>query len=81
MSVVGFAAKSGVVTKSGTSQQVSKMASYVFMINIYVKAAASQCQTDTFSVSNSNGPAPPVICGTNSGEHSMILMALSISFI
>ena len=29
----------------------------------------SQCSTDSFSVTN-GGNAAPVICGTNSGEHS-----------
>ncbi len=31
---------------------------------------ATQCLTDRFSVSNADGPNPPVICGTNTGEHS-----------
>ena len=30
----------------------------------------TQCLTDMFSVTNPNGISPPVICGTNSGEHS-----------
>ena len=30
---------------------------------------ASQCLTDTFSITNS-GSNSPMICGTNSGEHS-----------
>ena len=36
------------------------------------KAAStnSQCQTDQFIVTGSKGINPPVICGTNSGEHS-----------
>ncbi len=34
-----------------------------------IQSLASQCLTDTFSVS-SGGITPPVICGTNSGEHS-----------
>ena len=29
-----------------------------------------QCQTDTFSVTAPGNHAPPVICGTNTGEHS-----------
>ena len=32
---------------------------------------ASQCLTDTFSVTNS-GSSAPMICGTNSGEHSNV---------
>ncbi len=30
----------------------------------------TQCLTDSFSVTNPSGINPPVICGTNSGEHS-----------
>ena len=30
---------------------------------------STQCQTDTFSIT-SPGTTPPVICGSNSGEHS-----------
>ena len=33
-------------------------------------AAATQCQTDTFSVTNPGGATPPTICGINTGEHS-----------
>ena len=32
-----------------------------------------QCQTDMFSVTAPGNNAPPVICGTNSGEHSKYL--------
>lgn len=32
----------------------------------------TQCLTDTFSVSNPNGATPPVICGTNSGQHMYV---------
>ena len=31
---------------------------------------ATECLTDTFSVTGSGGTTPPVICGTNSGYHS-----------
>merc|ERR1719295_980656 len=31
-----------------------------------------QCQTDTFTVSSPCGKAPPVICGTNTGEHMYV---------
>jgi hypothetical protein len=34
---------------------------------------ATQCQTDTFSLTGPGGSTPPVICGTNSGEHSKLL--------
>ncbi len=32
--------------------------------------AVGQCLTDAFSVSNSDGPNPPTICGTNTDQHS-----------
>lgn len=35
-------------------------------------SAATQCLTDQFSVTNPNGAAPPVICGTNTGEHMVL---------
>ena len=31
---------------------------------------ATNCQTDTFTVTGSGGTTPPVICGTNTGYHS-----------
>ncbi len=34
---------------------------------------ATNCQTDTFSVTGSGGTTPPLICGTNTGYHSMII--------
>ncbi len=36
-------------------------------------AARGQCLTDSFSVSNPSGQSPPVICGTNSDQHSPYL--------
>ena len=36
----------------------------------------TQCSTDTFSVSNPDGPNPPAICGTNSNEHSEFFMTV-----
>ena len=37
-------------------------------------ADATQCLTDTFSVTNPGGGyAPPSICGRNTGEHSTVL--------
>ncbi len=36
----------------------------------------TQCSTDTFSVSNPDGPSPPAICGTNSNEHSEFFMTV-----
>ncbi len=32
---------------------------------------ASQCLTDTFSVTGPGGSVPPTICGTNSGQHGL----------
>jgi hypothetical protein len=37
-------------------------------------AQATQCLTDTFSVTNPSGLTPPSICGTNTGEHSKFLI-------
>ena len=31
--------------------------------------AATNCQTDTFSITGVSGGTPPVICGTNTGYH------------
>jgi hypothetical protein len=31
---------------------------------------ATECLTDTFSLTGPGGSVPPVICGTNTGEHS-----------
>jgi len=33
---------------------------------------ATECLTDTFSVTGSGGTTPPVICGTNTGYHSKL---------
>jgi hypothetical protein len=33
---------------------------------------ATNCLTDTFTVTGSGGSSPPVICGTNSGYHSKL---------
>ena len=40
-----------------------------------------QCQTDLFSVTAPGNNAPPVICGTNSGQHSncFLYMYLNLS--
>lgn len=35
-------------------------------------AEATQCLTDTFSVTNPSGLTPPSICGTNTGEHMYV---------
>jgi len=45
--------------------------------NAFTQSTASQCLTDTFSVSTSGGGGPPAICGVNTGEHS----ELSIMFV
>lgn len=33
------------------------------------------CQTDRFSVTSPGNPTPPVICGSNAGEHSKLFIA------
>ena len=38
----------------------------------------TQCLSDTFSVTNPGGQSPPVICGTNTGEHSKEHMKKSL---
>jgi hypothetical protein len=35
---------------------------------------ATECLTDTFSLTGPAGSVPPVICGTNTGEHSKSLL-------
>jgi hypothetical protein len=30
------------------------------------------CATDTLTVSNPGGSAPPIICGTNTGQHMFV---------
>jgi hypothetical protein len=35
-----------------------------------VVSTATQCLTDAFSVTGPGGSVPPVICGTNTGQHS-----------
>ena len=35
-----------------------------------VASLATNCLTDTFTVTGSGGTSPPVICGTNTGYHS-----------
>ena len=39
-------------------------------------ANAGQCLMDQFMVTSPGNPAPPVICGVNSGEHSNTLEGL-----
>ena len=42
--------------------------------------AATQCFTDTFSITGVAGSTPPIICGTNSGYHgnNKILVCLGM---
>ncbi|XP_059097431.1 uncharacterized protein LOC131891786 [Tigriopus californicus] len=37
-----------------------------------VVTPATQCLTDSFSVTNPGGQSPPTICGSNSGEHMYV---------
>ena len=46
-------------------------------LNLY---ELGQCQTDAFSVTAPGNNAPPVICGTNSGEHSKLRANIKIIF-
>ena len=39
----------------------------------------TQCLTDTFSVTGPSGSVPPVICGTNTGEHSKIILKVMVA--
>jgi len=32
----------------------------------------TQCNTDTFSITGPAGSTPPVICGTNTGQHGIL---------
>ena len=38
--------------------------------NVVPVTLASNCLTDTFSLTGPGGSVPPVICGTNTGQHS-----------
>ena len=49
---------------------VSKMVNGVIGAGGKAFNLATQCLTDTFSVTGPSGSVPPVICGTNTGEHS-----------
>eukprot|EP00093_Oithona_nana_P004330 04330.XXX_134142_132652_1 [CDS] Oithona nana genome sequencing. len=48
-----------------TAESVQKINTQMFYDKL-------QCQTDQFSVTAPGNPAPPVICGTNSGEHMYV---------
>jgi hypothetical protein len=39
----------------------------------------NQCQTDIFSVTAPGNNAPPVICGTNTGEHSESISKFTVN--
>ena len=34
----------------------------------------TQCNTDTFTITGPTGSTPPVICGTNTGQHGLNLL-------
>ncbi len=57
-SIAKRVAKSGVVNGETIGDGVASVADF------------GNCRTDTFSVTNPDGPSPPTICGVNSGEHS-----------
>jgi hypothetical protein len=53
---------------------VGKMLSGQILTGGTSVSLATECLTDTFSVTNPGGNAPPVICGLNTGQHSMFIM-------
>ncbi len=61
---------------SGPSTSTATVAKEVGGQTTYTKAVgigyslATVCLTDTFSVTNPGGNAPPTICGINTGYHS-----------
>ncbi len=59
---------SGPSTKS--TSDVLILSGVIQKTNGQKATVASQCLTDTFSVTSPGVTNPPVICGTNSGEHS-----------
>lgn len=52
---------------------VKTTAGSVFMAGAAPSNLQTQCLTDSFTVTNPNGVAPPTICGINTGDHSKIL--------
>ena len=36
----------------------------------------TQCNTDTFTITGPAGATPPVICGTNTGQHGNLIFKL-----
>ena len=40
-------------------------------------SSATQCQTDSFTITGVPGGNPPVICGTNTGYHGKKFITLS----
>ncbi len=53
-----------------TTQVFYNAAGSVFTDTGIKASLATNCLTDTFTVTGSGGTTPPVICGTNSGYHS-----------
>jgi hypothetical protein len=64
---------SGPYTSTTTTDQYTKVL-YGMPDNTGVEAMLtnSQCTTDSFSVTSPSGSSPPVICGTNTGEHMYV---------
>jgi hypothetical protein len=63
-----------VITGPSTDTTVVGNANFNNLVNAGGRAvtATGQCQTDTFSVTNPGGTAPPLICGTNTGQHMYV---------
>ena len=43
-------------------------------------ALRTRCLVDTFSVTNPAGNAPPLICGSNTGDHSQSFLPFSSKY-
>ena len=61
---------SGPSTSTATTTKLVKNAGVVGADGTIPVTDFTRCLTDTFSVTNPDGPSPPSICGINTGEHS-----------
>ena len=61
---------SGPSTSTETSTKLVKNSGVVGADATVEVTDFTRCLTDTFSVTNPDGPNPPAICGINTGEHS-----------
>jgi hypothetical protein len=64
---------SGPYTSTTTTSEVTKVLYGVpNKDGLEAMLTNSQCTTDSFSVTSPSGSSPPVICGTNTGEHMYV---------